>query len=117
MKRWIHANTKITNDDKELVFGYFGSYPVEHYRLCSPGWYGYGGYGSDYSVDYWVLEDGRGCETSPYTGEDEYSNKEEMFSAMNNVKDVMIGQVKELLDDEEISKEEYDELMNIYSNT
>ena len=104
----------IEQDDVETIVELFGSKPIEHYFLASPGYYGYGGYGSDWCADFWVLEDGRGATTSGYTGEEEFDSDDKMFNRMYEIQDEFIVEVDKMYNEGDLDEDEYSELMSYY---
>lgn len=90
--------TKPSLDEQELeeFEEDWDSYPVKEYFLASPGYYGYGGYGSDWCATYYKLADGRCMAVSDYTGAEFYDSESEMLAAIEDAQESIRDEVAEL---------------------
>lgn len=102
------------SDEIENVQSIFGDIPILKYFLESPGALGYGGYGSDYCVTFYILKNGKCVANSPYTGEEEFNSEDKMIDRIKTLKSNMIEECNKLLEDGDISEEEYDSLAQLY---
>lgn len=114
VRRGIRFRPVEEPDEIEDVQYEFGDIPVLKYFLESPGSLGYGGYGSDYCVTFYILKNGKCVANSPYTGADTFKSEDEMFNRIESVKSSMIEECDELLENGDISEEEYDYITELY---
>lgn len=91
-----------------------GSYPVKEYYIASPGFYGFGGYGSDWDCHYYVLADGRCMSYSMYTGEQEFDSKADMIDKIKSVQRSILEEIDELVESGDIDEFEVDEIYDNY---
>ena len=92
----------------------FGDIPILKYFLESPGALGYGGYGSDYCVTFYILKNGECVANSPYTGEATFNSEDKMIDRIKFLKSGMLEECQELLEDGDIDEDEYDSLAQLY---
>lgn len=92
IKSGIEFDTNIDLDDDEMEYfeEQYGGVPVAKYFLASPGYYGYGGYGSDWCVTYYKLDNGMYVSTSPYFDSEVFDSENDMMEDIQRSRDAML---------------------------
>lgn len=86
------TNIDLTDDEMEYFEEQYGGVPVAQYFLASPGYYGYGGYGSDWSITYYKLDNGMCVSTSPYFDSEVFDSENDMMEDIQRNRDAMLDE-------------------------